>query len=142
MLICSLRLFSKLEGDAEPQMKTLRANTGQSTSAQQMELLGLFEEDSLPGEGFLRRLLSSPSLILRGERAVSTLAPPQDGQPSTSPWTLRLRCWRSICFSHSVVQRQREVDLQGGLSHSLGGTDPISCILVTMNGLTRVRGGS
>ena len=74
VLTCSLSRFRKLESDGELQMKTPGAETGQSTSAWQVELLGLFEEDFLLGEGFLRPLPGSPSLTRFGEQATPTPA--------------------------------------------------------------------
>ena len=120
-------------------MKTPRADPGQSTSVRQVELLGLFEEDSLLGKGFLWPLPGSPSLIRCIEGASPTLALPQVGQPRTSHRKPRFPRSPSLCFSHSDVQPREKWTL---VSHWVGPCpSAVSWLLRTMNGPTRVKVG-
>lgn len=64
---------------------------------------------------------------------------PQSRRPTDLCLVRRLHHW-SVCFSHSLVQHQRRGPLWG-LSHSPGGTDPISCPVGTV-GYARVSLGS
>lgn len=90
---------------------------------------------SLIGPSLSQRLLSSRTLTRQGERAL-----PQSRCPTDLCLVRRLHHWRSVCFSHSVVQHQRRGPLWG-LSHLPGGTDPISCPVGTV-GYARVSLGS
>lgn len=75
-----------------------------------------------------------------GRTGAAKPALPQSRRPTDLCLVHRLHHWRSVCFSHSVVQHQR-CDPLWGLSHSPGGTDPISCPVGTV-GYARVSLGS